>query len=247
MGLLSLAVSAAIAVPWLLASGVDINLDGEGVRVAAGLVASTALYGALGVSIAALIRNQTTAAALVLIWLLAVEGIIGDLRARRRHSCSGCPQPPAGHSSTSARAATASPCLPPPASSSVYVAVLRRRRHPPHRRPRHHLNTPIATEPPTGANHEHQPEPPAPPTSAGPGPSPPSPVSPPPPPLLATMGCSGSVVHNYRTFHSALDRGASCSELYDQRSRYDDETILAKMDQDLDSIGCTSPDATRND
>jgi ABC-2 type transport system permease protein len=79
MGLLSLAVAAAIAVPWLHASGVDVHLDGEGVRVAAGLIASTALYGALGVSIGALIRNQTTAAAVVLIWLLAVEGIISDL------------------------------------------------------------------------------------------------------------------------------------------------------------------------
>jgi hypothetical protein len=65
--------------------------------------------------------------------------------------------------------------------------------------------------------------------------------------LLATLGCSGSVVHNYRTFQSALDRGASCSELYDQRARHDDEATLAKMDRDLQRIGCTSPDATRND
>ena len=65
--------------------------------------------------------------------------------------------------------------------------------------------------------------------------------------LLATIGCSGSVVHNYRTFQSALDRGASCSELYDQRARHDDEATLAKMDRDLQRIGCTSPDATRND
>ena len=79
MALLSLAVAAAIAVPWLLASGVDVHLDGEGVRVATGLVVSTALYGSLGVALGALIRNQTTAAAVVLIWLLAVEGIIGDL------------------------------------------------------------------------------------------------------------------------------------------------------------------------
>ena len=79
MGLLSLAVSVAIAVPWLQASGVDVHLDGEVVRLAAGLVASTALYGALGVSIGALLRNQTTAAAALLVWLLAVEGLIGDL------------------------------------------------------------------------------------------------------------------------------------------------------------------------
>ena len=65
--------------------------------------------------------------------------------------------------------------------------------------------------------------------------------------LLATAGCSGSVVHNYRTFQSALDRGASCSELFDQRSRFDDQDTLAKMDRDLDRIGCTSPDATRTD
>jgi len=76
---LSLAVAAGIAVPWLRASGVEIGLGGEGLRVAAGLVASTALYGSLGVSIGALIRNQTTAVAVVLIWLLAVEGFISDL------------------------------------------------------------------------------------------------------------------------------------------------------------------------
>jgi hypothetical protein len=65
--------------------------------------------------------------------------------------------------------------------------------------------------------------------------------------VLITTACSGSVVHNYRTFQSALDRGASCSELYDQRARFDDEDTLTKIDRDLDRIGCTSPDATRND
>lgn len=79
MALLSLAVSAAIAIPWLLSSGVDVSLDGDIARVAAGLIVSTALYGSLGVSIGAVVRNQTTAAAVVLIWLLAIEGFIGDL------------------------------------------------------------------------------------------------------------------------------------------------------------------------
>ena len=65
--------------------------------------------------------------------------------------------------------------------------------------------------------------------------------------LLTATACSGSVVHNYRTFQSALDRGASCSELFDQRSRFDDTDTLAKVDRDLDRIGCTSPDARRND
>jgi len=63
----------------------------------------------------------------------------------------------------------------------------------------------------------------------------------------ATTGCAGNLVHNYRTFESALDRGASCSELFDQRSRFDDAETLVKIDRDLDRIGCTSRDATRDD
>ena len=65
--------------------------------------------------------------------------------------------------------------------------------------------------------------------------------------LLATTGCAGNLVHSYKSFQSALDRGASCSELFDQRARFDDEDTLAKIDRDLDQIGCTSPDATRTD
>ena len=45
MAVLSLAVSTAIAVPWLRSSGVDIHVGGDTIRVAAGLVVSTALYG----------------------------------------------------------------------------------------------------------------------------------------------------------------------------------------------------------
>jgi len=73
MGLLSLAVSAAIAIPWLLSSEVDVRFDAATARAAVGLLVATALYGALGVAIGAVIRNQTTAAAVVLIWILAVE------------------------------------------------------------------------------------------------------------------------------------------------------------------------------
>ena len=65
--------------------------------------------------------------------------------------------------------------------------------------------------------------------------------------LLTMTGCAGNVVHSYRTFQSALDRGASCSELFDQRSRFDDEDTLAKIDRDLERIGCTSPEAVRSD
>src|SRR4029450_9437233 len=38
--------------------------------------------------------------------------------------------------------------------------------------------------------------------------------------LLAT-GCAGNLVHRYRSFQSALDRGASCSELFDPGARFE--------------------------
>ena len=63
--------------------------------------------------------------------------------------------------------------------------------------------------------------------------------------LLATAACSGNLVHTYKTFASAVDRGASCAELFDQRGLFDNPDTLAKIDADLRRIGCTSPDATR--
>ena len=63
---------------------------------------------------------------------------------------------------------------------------------------------------------------------------------------LLTTACSGSVVHNYRTFHSALERGASCSELFDQRERFSDPDTLIKVDRALAAIGCISRDSVRN-
>ena len=64
---------------------------------------------------------------------------------------------------------------------------------------------------------------------------------------IVATSCTGSVVHNYRTFQSALDRGASCKELFDQRARFHLEGTLAKIDRDLAHIGCESPESTRND
>jgi len=64
---------------------------------------------------------------------------------------------------------------------------------------------------------------------------------------LTTAGCAGNLFHSYESFRSAVDRGASCSELFDQRDLFDDPETLNKIDRDLDRIGCTSPDAIRND
>ena len=65
--------------------------------------------------------------------------------------------------------------------------------------------------------------------------------------VLATAACPGNISHSYRSFESAVDRGASCAELYDQRARFDSEDTLAKIDADLKRIGCTSREATRTD
>ena len=76
MAAVTLAVSLSIAVPWLMSAGVDVELTAEVVRTAGALVATTALYGALGVCAGALIRNQSAAVGVVLVWLLKGEDLL---------------------------------------------------------------------------------------------------------------------------------------------------------------------------
>ena len=64
---------------------------------------------------------------------------------------------------------------------------------------------------------------------------------------LATTACPGNLHHTYRTFQGAVDKGASCAELFDQRERFTDAGDLARIDADLARIGCVSRDALRTD
>ena len=64
---------------------------------------------------------------------------------------------------------------------------------------------------------------------------------------LATTACPGNLHHTYKGFASAVDKGASCAELFDQRARFDDSEDLARIDADLDRIGCVSRDSVRTD
>ena len=82
MAVLCLAAAAVIAVPWLAAEDIAVQVDDRVVRVVLGLLASTPLFAALGVSIGALVRNQTGAITGVLVWLLAAEGLLHDLFPR---------------------------------------------------------------------------------------------------------------------------------------------------------------------
>ena len=64
---------------------------------------------------------------------------------------------------------------------------------------------------------------------------------------IATSACTGSHFTTYKSFTSALDKGATCAELFEQREHFDDANTLAKVDRDLARIGCTSRDALRTD
>ena len=64
---------------------------------------------------------------------------------------------------------------------------------------------------------------------------------------ITASACVGSHFTTYKSFTSALDKGASCAELFDQREHFRNVDTLAKVDRDLARIGCTSPDAVRTD
>lgn len=76
MAAVTIAVSLAVAVPWLMRAGVDVEVTAEVVRAGAALVAATALYGALGVCAGALFANQSAAVGVVLVWLLKGEELL---------------------------------------------------------------------------------------------------------------------------------------------------------------------------
>jgi ABC-2 type transport system permease protein len=82
MGAVSLVMSAAVALPWLWRSGIEVHAGTEAAALAAGLVVETALYFALGTSMGLLLRNQAAAVAVALTWLLAIESLLGDVFAR---------------------------------------------------------------------------------------------------------------------------------------------------------------------
>jgi hypothetical protein len=64
---------------------------------------------------------------------------------------------------------------------------------------------------------------------------------------LTTAACPGNVTHSYKGFTSAVKKGASCAELFDQRSRFTGAEDLAKIDADLARIGCATRESARTD
>ena len=64
---------------------------------------------------------------------------------------------------------------------------------------------------------------------------------------LATTACPGNIRHTYSGFRGAVDKGAACAELFDQRQRFTKAVDLARIDADLARIGCVTRDSVRTD
>jgi ABC-2 type transport system permease protein len=87
-GGLTLAFSAlvlvyAVAIPWLLVTGDSVLLfERDPMRGALGLLAASAIWGALGVGVGAVVRSQVGAMIGVLVWFLILEPLVGHLSSR---------------------------------------------------------------------------------------------------------------------------------------------------------------------
>ena len=72
------AVTVAVAVPWLASRGVDVPVGGLAENGSA-LLVSAGFWGALGVGVGALLRNQVLAVVLALVWVFLGETLVAAL------------------------------------------------------------------------------------------------------------------------------------------------------------------------
>ena len=79
LAVVAAAVNLAVAIPWLSAQHISLSGPFDVALVVTGGVAAGALFGAAGVGLGALISNQTAAATVSIVWLLAVEGLVVSL------------------------------------------------------------------------------------------------------------------------------------------------------------------------
>ncbi len=80
LGLLALALIAAMAVPWMEARDLSEDLwDDELVKLYLATLGMSALWGAMGVGAGGAVRNQVAAVVGVLVWFLVLENILFGL------------------------------------------------------------------------------------------------------------------------------------------------------------------------
>lgn len=81
-GLAGIAVTAAIAMPWLASRNIHWVLGGDQVAATlAGVIAAMAILGIVGVGLGALVRDQVAAVVGLLVWLFVVERILTSFAA----------------------------------------------------------------------------------------------------------------------------------------------------------------------
>ncbi|MFI6674250.1 ABC transporter permease [Kribbella sp. NPDC050470] len=79
-GVATVGVSVAIAVPWLAAKGIDIDLAGNGLpQTLVGVCVGLAIFTVVGVGIGALVRNQVAAVVGLLVYSLVIESFVSVL------------------------------------------------------------------------------------------------------------------------------------------------------------------------
>jgi len=77
LGLFAAVVTVAIAELWFVAKGVHLSLGDRGVVLTlVGAVGASAIAGPLGVGVGGLLRRQTPAIVITLVWLLVGEGVV---------------------------------------------------------------------------------------------------------------------------------------------------------------------------
>lgn len=70
-------VTLAVALPWLASKDIEVSLlDPDVTTVLLGVLVANSLYGALGVGVGALVRNQVAAVVIGLAWGFVVEGLL---------------------------------------------------------------------------------------------------------------------------------------------------------------------------
>jgi hypothetical protein len=65
--------------------------------------------------------------------------------------------------------------------------------------------------------------------------------------FVVSTACVSTGGDSYEEFRSAVKGKASCGELFEQRSNFEDRETLDKIDADLEEIGCDSPSSERSD
>lgn len=78
--LVCIVVTAAIALPWLAAEGIEVTADGKPATLA-GVVGAVAIYALVGVGLGALVRDQVATVAGLLIYVFVVEPILTRIPA----------------------------------------------------------------------------------------------------------------------------------------------------------------------